>query len=76
MFFLKVTAIVSLFHFIVISPLSFRHQHPVDNAGLFSCMTFSWLTPLAHTAYKKGELFMDDVWSLSKHESSDVNCRR
>ncbi|XP_039343186.1 multidrug resistance-associated protein 5 isoform X5 [Mauremys reevesii] len=53
-----------------------KHQHPVDNAGLFSCMTFSWLTPLAHKAYKKGELFMDDVWPLSKHESSDVNCRR
>ncbi|XP_073215273.1 ATP-binding cassette sub-family C member 5 isoform X2 [Lepidochelys kempii] len=53
-----------------------KHQHPVDNAGLFSCMTFSWLTPLARTAYKKGELFMDDVWPLSKHESSDVNCRR
>ncbi|KAM7160819.1 ATP-binding cassette sub-family C member 5 isoform 5-T6 [Macrochelys suwanniensis] len=53
-----------------------KNQHPVDNAGLFSCMTFSWLTPLARTAYKKGELFMDDVWPLSKHESSDVNCRR
>ncbi|XP_038001480.1 multidrug resistance-associated protein 5 isoform X3 [Motacilla alba alba] len=53
-----------------------KHQHPVDNAGLFSSMTFSWLTPLAHRAYKKGELFMDDVWSLSRHESSDVNCRR
>uniref|UniRef100_A0A8B9BNX2 ATP-binding cassette sub-family C member 5 n=1 Tax=Anser brachyrhynchus TaxID=132585 RepID=A0A8B9BNX2_9AVES len=39
-------------------------------------MTFSWLSPLAHRAYKKGELFMDDVWSLSRHESSDVNCRR
>uniref|UniRef100_A0A6I8P5C9 ATP binding cassette subfamily C member 5 n=1 Tax=Ornithorhynchus anatinus TaxID=9258 RepID=A0A6I8P5C9_ORNAN len=53
-----------------------KHQHPVDNAGLFSSMTFSWLTPLARAAYKKGELFMEDVWSLSKHESSDVNCRR
>ncbi|XP_012496962.1 PREDICTED: multidrug resistance-associated protein 5 isoform X2 [Propithecus coquereli] len=53
-----------------------KHQHPVDNAGLFSCMTFSWLSPLAHMAHKKGELLMEDVWSLSKHESSDVNCRR
>ncbi|KAL2804765.1 ATP-binding cassette sub-family C member 5 isoform 1 [Daubentonia madagascariensis] len=53
-----------------------KHQHPVDNAGLFSCMTFSWLSPLARMAHKKGELFMEDVWSLSKHESSDVNCRR
>ncbi|XP_039569479.1 multidrug resistance-associated protein 5 isoform X9 [Passer montanus] len=53
-----------------------KHQHPVVLSGLFSSMTFSWLTPLAHRAYKKGELFMDDVWSLSRHESSDVNCRR
>uniref|UniRef100_A0A8D2G418 ATP binding cassette subfamily C member 5 n=1 Tax=Theropithecus gelada TaxID=9565 RepID=A0A8D2G418_THEGE len=53
-----------------------KHQHPVDNAGLFSCMTFSWLSSLARVAHKKGELSMEDVWSLSKHESSDVNCRR
>ncbi|KAM9583222.1 ATP-binding cassette sub-family C member 5 isoform 2-T2 [Trichechus inunguis] len=53
-----------------------KHQHPVDNAGLFSCMTFSWLTSLARVAYKKGELLMEDVWPLSKYESSDVNCRR
>ncbi|XP_010622577.1 multidrug resistance-associated protein 5 isoform X3 [Fukomys damarensis] len=53
-----------------------KHQHPVDNAGLFSCMTFSWLSPLARVAHKKGELLMEDVWSLSKCESSDVNCRR
>ncbi|KAF6117127.1 ATP binding cassette subfamily C member 5 [Phyllostomus discolor] len=53
-----------------------KHQHPVDNAGLFSCMTFSWLSPLARLAHKKRELSMEDVWSLSKHESSDVNCRR
>ncbi|XP_029471856.1 multidrug resistance-associated protein 5 isoform X1 [Rhinatrema bivittatum] len=53
-----------------------KHQHPVDNAGLFSFMTFSWLTPLAHKAYKKGELFQEDVWPLSKYESSEVNSRR
>uniref|UniRef100_A0A8D0H1W3 ATP-binding cassette sub-family C member 5 n=1 Tax=Sphenodon punctatus TaxID=8508 RepID=A0A8D0H1W3_SPHPU len=52
-----------------------KHPNPIDNAGLFSCMTFSWLTPLAYIAHKKGELFMDDVWALSKHESSDVTCR-
>ncbi|KAF6384291.1 ATP binding cassette subfamily C member 5 [Rhinolophus ferrumequinum] len=53
-----------------------KHQHPVDNAGLFSCMTFSWLSPLARLAHKKRELSMEDVWSLSKYESSDVNSRR
>lgn len=39
-------------------------------------MTFSWLSPLARVVYKKGELLMEDVWALSKYESSDVNCRR
>uniref|UniRef100_A0A8C6CFI1 ATP-binding cassette sub-family C member 5 n=1 Tax=Moschus moschiferus TaxID=68415 RepID=A0A8C6CFI1_MOSMO len=53
-----------------------KHKHPVDNAGLFSCMTFSWLSPLARKAHKKGELLMEDVWSLSQYESSEVNCRR
>lgn len=53
-----------------------RYQHPVDNAGLFSFMTFSWLSPLARLAHKKGELSMENVWALSKYDSSDVNCRR
>ncbi|XP_031758787.1 multidrug resistance-associated protein 5 isoform X5 [Xenopus tropicalis] len=53
-----------------------KHQHPVDNAGLFSFMTFSWLTPMARIAYKKGELFFEDIWPLSKHESSDINSKR
>uniref|UniRef100_UPI00398E7376 ATP-binding cassette sub-family C member 5 isoform X1 n=2 Tax=Pristiophorus japonicus TaxID=55135 RepID=UPI00398E7376 len=53
-----------------------KQQHPVDNAGFFSFMTFSWLTSLALTAYKKGELLLEDVWPLSKYESSEVNSRR
>ncbi|XP_072428524.1 ATP-binding cassette sub-family C member 5 isoform X3 [Chiloscyllium punctatum] len=53
-----------------------KQQHPVDNAGFFSFMTFSWLTSLAFTAYKKGELLLEDVWPLSKYESSEVNGRR
>ncbi|XP_070609871.1 ATP-binding cassette sub-family C member 5 isoform X2 [Erythrolamprus reginae] len=53
-----------------------KHRHPIDNAGLFSYMTFSWLSPMAKLAYKKGELLMQDVWPLSTHESSEVNCRR
>lgn len=53
-----------------------KHPNPIDNAGLFSHMTFSWLTPLARTAYKKGELETEDIWSLSTHDSSEVNCRR
>uniref|UniRef100_H9GH89 ATP-binding cassette sub-family C member 5 n=1 Tax=Anolis carolinensis TaxID=28377 RepID=H9GH89_ANOCA len=53
-----------------------KYPHPIDNSGLFSYMTFSWLTPLARVAYKKGELLMEDVWPLSVQESSEVNCRR
>ncbi|XP_058044806.1 ATP-binding cassette sub-family C member 5 isoform X4 [Ahaetulla prasina] len=39
-------------------------------------MTFSWLSPLATLAYKKGELLIQDMWPLSTHECSEVNCRR
>ncbi|XP_032080907.1 multidrug resistance-associated protein 5 isoform X2 [Thamnophis elegans] len=53
-----------------------KHRHPIDNAGLFSYMTFSWLSPLARLAYKKGELLIQDVWPLSTQDSSEVNCRR
>ncbi|KAK6483748.1 multidrug resistance-associated protein 5 isoform X1 [Huso huso] len=53
-----------------------KHKHPVDNAGLFSLMTFNWLTPVAAQAHKKGELILEDVWALSKLESSEHNSRR
>uniref|UniRef100_A0AAX7V9M8 Uncharacterized protein n=1 Tax=Astatotilapia calliptera TaxID=8154 RepID=A0AAX7V9M8_ASTCA len=52
------------------------HQHPVDNAGLFSFMTLHWLSPLAVKAYKASSLSIDDVWGLSCHEASAVNCQR
>ncbi|XP_069753243.1 ATP-binding cassette sub-family C member 5 isoform X4 [Narcine bancroftii] len=55
---------------------STKQQHPVDNAGFFSFMTFSWLTSLALLAYKKRQLLLEDVWPLSKYESSEVNSRR
>ncbi|XP_041125877.1 multidrug resistance-associated protein 5-like [Polyodon spathula] len=53
-----------------------KHKHPVDNAGLFSLMTFNWLTPVAAKAHKKGELFLEDIWALSKLESSEHNSKR
>ncbi|XP_026888570.2 multidrug resistance-associated protein 5 isoform X1 [Electrophorus electricus] len=53
-----------------------KHQHPVDNAGLFSFMTFSWLTPLATLAHRKGQLFLEDTWAVSRWESCETNCRR
>ncbi|KAM7417317.1 hypothetical protein PAMA_017129 [Pampus argenteus] len=56
--------------------LTHKHQHPVDNAGLFSFMTLHWLSPLALKAYKASSLSMDDVWGLSCHEASENNCQR
>ncbi|KAJ8368108.1 hypothetical protein SKAU_G00081360 [Synaphobranchus kaupii] len=53
-----------------------KHQHPVDNAGLLSFMTFNWLTPLAIGAHKKGQLFLEDVWAVSEWESCETNRRR
>ncbi|XP_030058334.1 LOW QUALITY PROTEIN: multidrug resistance-associated protein 5-like [Microcaecilia unicolor] len=52
------------------------HQHPIDNAGLISLMTLNWLTPLARKAYRFSQLRMHDLWDLSYHESSEVNCQR
>lgn len=53
-----------------------RYQHPVDNAGLFSFMTFNWLTSLAMLAHKKGQLFLEDIWAVSQFESCETNRRR
>ncbi|XP_030649011.1 multidrug resistance-associated protein 5 [Chanos chanos] len=53
-----------------------KHQHPVDNAGLFSFMTLQWLSPLAWKAHKASSLSMDDVWGLSCHEASETNSQR
>ncbi|XP_056140092.1 multidrug resistance-associated protein 5 isoform X4 [Lampris incognitus] len=50
-----------------------KHQHPVDNAGLFSFMTFNWLTPLVVHAHKKRQLLLEDVWPVSPRESCHVN---
>uniref|UniRef100_A0A674N4C6 Si:ch211-221f10.2 n=1 Tax=Takifugu rubripes TaxID=31033 RepID=A0A674N4C6_TAKRU len=58
------------------SPLFSRHQHPVDNAGLFSFMTLHWLSPLALKAFRASSLSVDDVWGLSCHEASETNCQR
>uniref|UniRef100_A0A4W5MG89 Uncharacterized protein n=1 Tax=Hucho hucho TaxID=62062 RepID=A0A4W5MG89_9TELE len=56
--------------------LSHRHQHPVDNAGLFFFMALHRLTPLALRAHKTSSLSIDDVWGLSCHETSEYNCHR
>lgn len=56
--------------------ITHKHQHPVDNAGLFSFMTLQWLSPLALRAYKLSSLSIDDVYGLSCHEASETNCLR
>lgn len=53
-----------------------KHEHPVDNAGLFSFMTISWLTPLAKMAHKKGQLLLEDIWAISRWESCETNSKR
>uniref|UniRef100_A0A671LM74 Multidrug resistance-associated protein 5-like n=1 Tax=Sinocyclocheilus anshuiensis TaxID=1608454 RepID=A0A671LM74_9TELE len=53
-----------------------RYQHPVDNAGLFSFMTFNWLASLVVLAHKKGQLFLEDIWAVSQFESCEVNRHR
>ncbi|XP_066266540.1 ATP-binding cassette sub-family C member 5-like isoform X4 [Branchiostoma lanceolatum] len=49
--------------------------NPLDDAGLLSFMTFSWLTPLIKTAYK-GKLTLDNVWEHSPLDRAKPNYRR
>ncbi|XP_078023560.1 ATP-binding cassette sub-family C member 5 isoform X1 [Epinephelus lanceolatus] len=53
-----------------------RCDHPVDIAGLFSFMTFHWLTPLAVHASRRGQLLLHDVWPISQKESCHANSLR
>uniref|UniRef100_A0A3P8TNL0 ATP-binding cassette sub-family C member 5 n=1 Tax=Amphiprion percula TaxID=161767 RepID=A0A3P8TNL0_AMPPE len=53
-----------------------RCGHPVDRAGLFSFMTFHWLTPLALHARRKGLFLLDDIWPVSQRESCHDNSLR
>ncbi|XP_071353059.1 ATP-binding cassette sub-family C member 5 isoform X1 [Trachinotus anak] len=53
-----------------------RCDHPVDSAGLFSFMTFHWLTPLAMHAHRKGQLLLDDIWAMPQSEGCHDNSLR
>ncbi|XP_035535343.1 multidrug resistance-associated protein 5 [Morone saxatilis] len=53
-----------------------RCDHPVDRAGLFSFMTFHWLTPLAKHTYRKRQLLLDDIWPVSQQEGCHANSLR
>lgn len=50
-----------------------RCGHPVDTAGLFSFMTFHWLTPLVVQARRRGQLLLDDIWPVSPQEGCHAN---
>ncbi|XP_078526662.1 ATP-binding cassette sub-family C member 12 isoform X2 [Lissotriton helveticus] len=49
--------------------------NPIDDAGLFSFTTFSWITYLMIKGYKK-HLTAEDMPPLSFYDSSDVNAKR
>uniref|UniRef100_F7BXT9 ATP binding cassette subfamily C member 11 n=1 Tax=Ornithorhynchus anatinus TaxID=9258 RepID=F7BXT9_ORNAN len=50
-------------------------QHPLDNAGVFSFMTFSWMTSLMMQGYRK-RLNENTAPPLSEYESSARNAKR
>lgn len=47
----------------------------MDDAGLLSFATFSWLTPVMVQSYKH-TLTVDTLPPLSPYDSSDVNAKR
>lgn len=47
----------------------------MDDAGLLSFATFSWLTPVMIQSYKH-TLTVDTLPPLSPYDSSDVNAKR
>lgn len=50
-------------------------SNPVDDVGLLSFTTFSWLTPVMVRAYKH-MLTVDTLPPLPPYDSSDVNAKR
>ncbi|XP_064192872.1 ATP-binding cassette sub-family C member 12 isoform X1 [Anguilla rostrata] len=49
-------------------------SHPVDDAGFFSFISFSWMTPMMWKLFK-GRLDMNSLF-LSPHDSADTNGKR
>ncbi|XP_019620313.1 PREDICTED: multidrug resistance-associated protein 5-like [Branchiostoma belcheri] len=49
--------------------------NPLDDAGLLSFMTFSWLTPLIKMA-NKGKLTLDNIWQHSPLDTAEPNYKR
>ncbi|VBB26660.1 unnamed protein product [Acanthocheilonema viteae] len=58
---------------------SHKHDHSsasrVDESGLFSFITFSWIFPYLWAAFR-GHLSQDQVWNCSIYDASSVNLAR
>ncbi|XP_075392495.1 ATP-binding cassette sub-family C member 12 isoform X3 [Tenrec ecaudatus] len=65
----------SLKTMIPVRPYARLAPNPVDDAGLLSFATFSWLTPVMIQGYKH-TLTVDTLPPLSLYDSSDTNTKR
>ncbi|XP_074149416.1 ATP-binding cassette sub-family C member 12 isoform X1 [Sminthopsis crassicaudata] len=65
----------SLKTMIPLRPRARLAPNPVDDAGLFSFATFSWLTPIMVKGYKH-ILTMNSLPPLSPYDTSDINAKR
>nr|XP_021512572.1 multidrug resistance-associated protein 9 isoform X2 [Meriones unguiculatus] len=65
----------SLKTMIPVRPYSRLASNPVDDAGLLSFATFSWLTPVMIQSYKH-TLTVDTLPPISPYDSSDINAKR
>ncbi|XP_031196561.1 multidrug resistance-associated protein 9 isoform X2 [Mastomys coucha] len=65
----------SLKTMIPVRPSARLAPNPVDDAGLLSFATFSWLTPVMIRSYKH-TLTVDTLPPLSPYDSSDINAKR
>ncbi|KAM8775289.1 ATP-binding cassette sub-family C member 12-like isoform 2-T2 [Rhynchonycteris naso] len=65
----------SLKTMIPVRPRARLAPNPVDDAGLLSFATFSWLTPVMVRGYKH-TLTVDTLPPLSPYDSSDANAKR
>nr|KAF6405968.1 ATP binding cassette subfamily C member 12 [Molossus molossus] len=65
----------SLKTMIPVRPYARLASNPMDDAGLLSFATFSWLTPVMVRGYKQA-LTVDTLPPLSPYDSSDTNAKR
>ena len=56
-------------------PCSAESTNPNDDAGLFSILTFSWITPVILKAFKK-PLTINDLWKISPYDETRFNHER